>query len=119
MSDKDEEILGRARAIQEATGKSLTDAMIMAEEELTPKAEVPSEFTVTIPVKPRVARWIVEEFAPTATHTTEERIAAYLITVLNRARMTSIRMAEEAPDIGEGEAVTMRRADFHRKAGAS
>lgn len=118
MTNKDEEILSQARAIQEATGKSLIDAMILAEEKLTPKAEVPSEFTVTIPVKARVARWIVEEFAATPTHSTEERLAAYLITVLNRARMTSIRMAEEAPDIGEGGAVTLRRADFQRKAGA-
>lgn len=119
MSEQDELILEKARKIQKKKGVSLTDAMIMAEDELMPKAEVPGEFTVTIPVKARVARWVLDEFKPTKTHTTEERLAAYLVVVLNRARMTSIRLSEEAPDIGEGGAVTMRRDQFQAKAGGA
>lgn len=115
MADNnDETILTRAKEIQRERGGSLTDAMIRAEEELAPKATVPAEFTVTIPVKPRVARWIVEEFAPTRTHTTEERLAAYLEVCLNRARITAMRFAEEAPEIQEGGAVTLRREQFQK-----
>lgn len=112
----DEKILARAQEIKAERGISLTDAMIRAEDELAPKPTVPADFTVTIPVKPRVARWIVEEFEPTKTHTTEERLAAYLATVLSRARVTAMRFAEEAPEIGEGGAVTLRREQFQKKA---
>lgn len=114
MTATDNEILDRARAIQAETGGSLTDAMLRAEAELTPKGEVRTEFEVTIKVKPRVGRWIMEVFTETPTHTPEERLAAYLETVLNRARITAIRNAEDAPEIVEGRAVTLRRADFER-----
>ena len=117
MTDNaDEKILARAQEIKVERNISLTDAMIRAEEELAPKPTVPADFTVTIPVKPRVARWIVEEFAPTKTHTTEERLAAYLGIILNRARVTAMRFAEDAPDIQEGGAVTLRREQFQQKA---
>lgn len=116
MTDNtDEKILARAHEIKAERGVSLTDAMIRAEEELAPKPTVPASFTVTIPVKPRVARWIVEEFEPTKTHTTEARLAAYLAIILNRARVTAMRFAEEAPDIGKGGAVVMRRSQFQQK----
>jgi hypothetical protein len=36
--------------------------------------------------------------------------------VLNRVRVNAIRMAEVAPDIVEGSAVTMRREQFQKKA---
>lgn len=113
---QDEKILARAQEIKAELGCSLTDAMIRAEEELAPRPTVPEGFTITIPVKPRVARWIVTEFAPTKTHTTEERLAAFLAIVLNRSRVTAMRYAEEAPDIQEGGAVTLRRAQFQEKA---
>ena len=117
MTDNtDEKILVRAQEIKAERGISLTDAMIRAEDELAPKPSVPSDFTVTIPVKPRVARWIVEEFAPTKTHTTEERLAAYLTIILSRSRVTAMRFAEDAPEIGEGGAVTLRREQFQQKA---
>lgn len=115
----DEKILARAQEIKAERNISLTDAMIRAEpafQALAPKPTVPADFTVTIPVKPRVARWIVEEFAPTKTHTTEERLAAYLGIILNRARVTAMRFAEDAPDIQEGGAVTLRREQFQQKA---
>lgn len=111
----DEKILARAQEIRAERGGSLTDAMIRAEAELQPEASVPGEFTVTIPVKPRVARWILSEFAPVGGYSVEERLAAYLVTVLNRARISALRTAEEAPEITEGRAVTLRRTDFQRK----
>ena len=110
----DDELLARAQEIQADKGGSLTDAMILAESELSPKPSVPASFTVTVEIKPRVARWIMEEFAATATHTTEQRLGAYLSTHLSRARVTAMRYAEEAPEIGEGGAVTMRRAQFQK-----
>ena len=117
MSDaQDEKILARAQEIKAERAISLTEAMILAEEELAPRPTVPSSFTITISVKPRVARWIVEEFASTKTHTTEERLAAFLSIVLNRSRVTALRFAEEGPEIQEGGAVTLRRAQFQEKA---
>ena len=112
----DEKILVRAREIAAERQIGLTDAMIAAEIELAPKPTVPESFTVVIPVKPRVAQWILNTFRPTATHTTEERMAAYLVMVLNTARVSSRRYAEEAPEIGENGAVTMTRAQFQDKA---
>lgn len=112
----DDKILARAQEIKASRGISLTDAMIRAEEELAPKPTVPADFTVTIPVKPRVARWILAEFTPTKTHTTEQRLAAYLATVLGRSRITAMRYAEEPAEIGEGGAVTLRREKFQQKA---
>lgn len=114
--NKDELILARAKEIRGERGGSLTDAMIQAEHDLTPPEEIALSFTIEVHVKKRVSRWITQVFTPTDTHTTEERLAAYVSTVLNRARVTSIRFAEEAPDIGEGGAVTMRRAQFQEKA---
>lgn len=114
--DKGEIILARAREIQEERGLSLVDAMLKAEAELEPRPEIQTEFTVTFKVKPRVGRWIVSEFAATGTHKMEERLAAYLETVMSRARVLAMRFGEEAPDIVEGRAVTMRRAQFQEKA---
>ncbi len=115
----DDQILELAQEIKSKEGGSLTDAMLKAEERLAPKPSIPEDFTVTIPVKPRVARWIVEEFGGHAHHSLETRLGAYLTTVLNRARIDTIRIAEEAPDIQEGQAVTMTRAKFVEKAPAS
>jgi len=114
--NNDEKILARAQEIKAERGLSLTDAMLSAEDELAPAPVVPASFTVTIPVKSRVARWIMQEFTPTKTHTTEARLAAYLQIVLNRSRVAALRAAEEGPDIGEGGAVTLRREQFQRKA---
>ena len=117
MADnKDEKILVRAQEIKKERGISLTDAMLSAEAELAPKPSYPADFTVTIPIRPRVSRWIVDTFIASDTHTTEERLAAYLAICLNRARVSAMRFAEEAPDIGEGGAVTLRREQFQKKA---
>lgn len=110
------EILEKAREIQSAQGVSLVDAMILAEQELAPAASVPESFTVTIPVKPRVAKWIMREFVARDGFTIEDRLAAYLGVVLNRSRVTAMREAQEAPEIGEGQAVTMTRRQFQAKA---
>lgn len=115
--NNDEQILARAKEIQAERGGGLMDAMLIAEAELMPKATVPEAFTVTIPVKPRIARWILEEFTPLPTHTTEERLGAYLATHLSRARVSAMRFAEEAPEIGEGKAVTLRREQFQKATG--
>jgi hypothetical protein len=111
----DEQILERAHAIKSERGISLTDAMIAAEDELTPEAAIPTAFTVTIPVKARVAKWIGDEFGGHASFTIEERLGAYLTTVLSRSRVTALRYAEEGEDVTEGKAVTLRRDQFARK----
>lgn len=111
----DEQILERAHAIKSERGISLTDAMIAAEDELTPEAAIPTAFTVTIPVKARVAKWIGDEFGGHASFTIEERLGAYLTTVLSRSRVMAMRYAEEGEDVTEGKAVTLRRDQFARK----
>lgn len=110
----DEILLARAQEIRSARGVSLVESMIMAEEEQIAKLQgdaLPLEFTITLQVKPRVARWIMATFGGHAKFTIEERLAAYLITVLNRTRITAIRRSEPAPEIPKGgsEAVTLRR----------
>lgn len=112
----DDEILERAREIASETGVSLTDAMIRAEAELAPKPEIQKEFTVTLDLKPRVARWVLTEFQAYGGHSVEDRLAAYLVTVLNRARTTSMRAAEDAPEVGRGGAVTVPRHKFKEDA---
>ena len=115
--NKDEIILSRAREIMAEHGGTLVDAMLKAEAELEPKPEIQTEFTVTFTVKPRVGRWITDVFTPTKDYTMEERIAAYLVTVLTRARVTAIRHNEEPAEITEGRAVTLRRADMEKAKG--
>lgn len=112
----EDQILDRAREIQTEQGVSLVDAMILAEQELAPAASVPDSFTVTIPVKARVAKWIMREFVARDGFTVEDRLSAYLAVVLNRSRVTAMREAQEAPEIGEGQAVTMTRRQFQSKA---
>lgn len=112
----DDQILERAKAIQSERGGSLTDAMISAEEQLRPKPKLPEAFTVTIPVKARVARWVMAEFEPVGDFSTEDRLGAWLAGELGRARIRAMRAAEDAPDIGQGGAVTMTRHKFQEKA---
>ena len=111
----DEQVLQRAQEIKTERGISLTDAMIAAEDELTPAPSIPESFTVTIPVKGRVAKWIMEEFGGHAKYPLEERLGAYLTTVLSRSRVQAMRYAEEGEDVQEGKAVTLRRDQFARK----
>lgn len=112
----DDIILTRAQAIKAERGLSLTDAMIAAEDELRPAPVIPESFTVTIPVKARVARWIAEEFGGHPSFSVEERLGAYLTTVLSRSRVSAMRYAEDGADVQEGKAVTLTRAQFARKA---
>ena len=115
--DRDAAMLSRARQIVQDRGVSLIEAMIEAEGEMQPKqSALPASFVVEIPVKPRVAQWVLAEFQPTATHTTEERLAAYLATVLGRVRVHARRQSEAAPEIERGAAVTMTRENFKRVA---
>lgn len=112
----DEQILERAKEIQGETGLSLMDAMQKAQDELTPAPVIPSDFTITIKAKPRVAAWVVEQFGGHPTLSIEDRLGAYMSEYLPRLRIEAKRMQEDAPDIGEGEAVTMSRTQFLRKA---
>ena len=112
----DEEILELAQTIKaEREGLSLTDAMLIAEDELQPVAEIPADFTVTIPVKKRVAGWILREFGGHPQLSVEERLGAYLATVLSRSRVQAIRASEDGQDVTEGKAVTLTRSQFQRK----
>lgn len=115
VGDDEAQIIMKAREIQAEQGVSLVDAMILAEQELAPEASVPESFTVTIPVKARVAKWVMREFVARDGFSVEDRLAAYLAVVLNRSRVTAMREAQEAPEIGEGQAVTMTRRQFQAK----
>jgi hypothetical protein len=105
-----------AQKIKADRGVSLTDAMIEAENALKPAPIIPESFTVTIPVKARVARWINLEFGGHPEFSIEDRLGAYLSGVLGRSRIAAMRFAEEGEDITEGKAVTLRRDQFARKA---
>lgn len=112
-----EKLLERAQEIVAEKGGSLTDAMILAENELTPKDDLPTEITVTIPIKPRVAKWISAEFAATDDHTTEERLGAYLATILPRSMVMARAYSKDTPKIGNNGARTVRRSDFKEASG--
>jgi hypothetical protein len=115
----DTEILARAQEIQADRGGSLVDAMIEAESELTaPKSEeLPRSFTVTLHVKPRVARWIVQLFGGHSTFSIEDRLGAYLVTVLNRTRVQAMRQNEPPAEVRKGGAVTLRREHMDAQKG--
>ena len=116
MSDyTDDDVLKLAKEIKEKRGISLTAAMVEAEGRLQPDPEVQVNFTITINVKPRVAGWIMSEFGGHPEFSVEERLGAYIETVLPRARIKAIRDAEEGEDVREGRAVTLRRDQFARK----
>jgi len=108
----DAQILELAQEIVIDEGLSLVDAMIMAEEKLMPrhKDAPPEGFAVYVKVKPRVARWIVQEFGGHAELSIEDRLGAYLATVLNRMRIKAIRLGEASPSVGNDGAVSVRRA---------
>jgi len=113
MTDNmDEKILERAREIASEQRKPLIEAMLIAESELIAPADIPKSFTVEIFVKPRVARWILAQFPANKNHSLEERLAAYIGTVLSRTRVTALRDMREDPTIGEGGAVTLRKSAF-------
>lgn len=108
----DEAIMARAKEIQAESGVGLVDAMIEAEAELTPQPAtgIPDSFTVTIPLKPRVARWVMHVFGGHAELTIEDRLGAYLAQTLNRVRIKEIRDNEPPPEVDKGTgAVSLRR----------
>ena len=111
----DEKILERAQEIVSEQGKSLIEAMLIAESELIAPSDIPASFTVEIFVKPRVARWIMAQFQENQHHTLEVRLAAYLGTTLSRTRVTAMRDMREDPTIGEGGAVTLRKTAFQKQ----
>jgi len=111
MSDnKDEILLARAREIVADRGGSLTEAMLAAEAELAPKSELPTSFTVMIQVKPRVAKWVIEEFGGHPSLTIEERLGAFLEIELAHTRGRVIKVRREQAQITKGGgAVTVTR----------
>lgn len=119
--DRDAAIMAKAMAFKAENGGSLVDAVLWARSELYPdeapaarkKPVLPKAYAVTIHVKPRVASWITQEFAPTASHTTEQRLGAYLSILLGQSRVRALRASEDG-DIGDGMA--MSRALFIQKA---
>lgn len=115
----DDAILARAREIAGDRHIGLAAAMLEAEDELRALADdVPRVFAVSIPVKPRLARWILETFPPEGGVSTEARLAVWLGRhVLTRERVKALASAREVKDIGEGAAVTMPRHEFMRRAG--
>ena len=112
----DAAILKKANEIVEKGGGSLIDAMIQAEHQLTPKPDLQTEFTVSFTVKPRIARWILEEFVATDEYTTEERVGAYLAGVMARARTEAIRNGRAALTISTDGATTVTAAQLAEQA---
>lgn len=112
QENNDELVLKRAQEIVKERGIPLIEAMMVAESELIAPSEIPASFTVEIFVKPRVARWILAQFQATADHPLEKRLGAYLTVVLARTRATAMRDMRDIPEIGEGRAVTLTRANF-------
>jgi hypothetical protein len=113
---RDDQILARAMEIRTETGLSLTDAMIQAESELDAPASEPVQetFVVTLKPKPRVARWIRLVFGGHPQFSIEDRLEAYLLTLLNKSRVSSMRASEDPPEVGKGQAVTVRREHMPR-----
>lgn len=119
---RDDIILALAVKIRDESGGtvSLVDAMIQAEEELfAPKAESwPTSFTLTMHVKPRVSRWIVQTFGGHASLSIEERLAAYLVQIIGRTAVRVRRESEPPPELDRGTgAVTMRREHMQKLQG--
>lgn len=111
----DDQILELAQEIRATHGGTLTDAMIQAEHQLTKskiKDGIDCEFTMTVTVKPKVAKFFREQFPPTARHTTEERIAIWLAQYMNMKRGRVLSATREPGKVGEGEATTVRHSEF-------
>lgn len=118
--DRDARILARAREIQAESEVSLVDAMIEAEAELfAPKApELPKSFLVEIPVKPRVARWILATFGGHPEFTVEHRLGAFISQYLGRVAVRVRRESEPPPELEKGSGgVTMRREHMQKLQG--
>jgi hypothetical protein len=106
----DDRLLNLARDLVKERGIGLMEAMEIAEERLQPKPTFQTEYTITLKLKPRIARWVEEVFGGHDTYTIEERMAAFLAPYLAQARIGLIRdEAEKGRKIVEGEAVTVRR----------
>lgn len=109
-----EMLIDRAKEISAKKGVSLSEAMERAEVELLPKPERQTKFVVELELKPRLASWVVETFQATATHTMEQRLAAYISTILSRDRVRVRRFTEPTAEVVEGQAVTVRRDQIGR-----
>lgn len=112
----DEKILDLARKLRAKHNIPLVDAMLQAEEQLMPKAELPEHFDIRLKVKPRVASWIIAEFGGHPKFSIEERLSAFLTKVLTRERALALQYSRPVGDIGKGKAVSMRREQFAEKA---
>lgn len=69
-------------------------------------------FTVTLRLKPKVAKWVDETFGGHAVHSLEDRLAATLVLMLNRKRVEVIRTSEAPARINNETVVTVPRDRF-------
>lgn len=102
-------IIEKAREIQKEAGLSLVDAMVEAEARLQPKPELQTEFSVTINVKPREGKWLVDMFAGHPSLSIEERMGVWLAGEISRARGRVIKEQRAQAAIAKGGAVTVTR----------
>ena len=114
MTENSEELFERAREIMAERGCSLAEAAAIAESDGTADTTYPSEVTVTLTLKPKVARWVVQTFTATRQHSMEDRLAAFIVSQLNRARIRAIRDGEGPASVRKGKAVTVRAHDLGR-----
>jgi hypothetical protein len=111
--DSDEAILERAQEIKKEKGIPLTEAIdIAATEAYRAASAIDTEFTITLNLKPRVAKFFREEFAGHPELTVEERMAVYIETILNRMRGQALARARKDPEIEQGKAHAVSRSSF-------
>lgn len=113
MSDQQDKMIAAARKMATEKGIPLSEAMETVEARLIPRAG-PTEFAVTIRLKPRVARWVSDNFGGHPKFTVEERLGAWLVTLINQQRAGHIASGRAADPqaVGSGSAVTVHRSQF-------
>lgn len=119
MSDQeptDDEILALAQSIKAEKGLPLAEAMDEAIRRLTRRGDdIDCTFTLTVQLKPRVARFYRKEFAGHPTLSVEERLSKFVEMKLNEIRGQALARSRADPDIQEGQANTLRRSAFIEK----
>jgi hypothetical protein len=112
MTPSEDQVLDMARKIVTERGVSLSEAVAIAEASLAPDTAFPDRFTVTIPVRAKVARWVAAEFSGHPTLSVEDRLGEYLSIHLARARIIALRAGEAPAEVGMGRAVSVPRDKF-------
>lgn len=107
-SQEDNDLMKRAHELSERRNISVSRAVAMLEERAAKGSEGGS-YSISLQLKPRVARWVDETFGGHPNFTTEERLGAWLAQIITRERANfraSQRDSKKA-DVTKGAAVTI------------